>query len=129
MNHELVSQLAKDLGLTLKLIPIDNADGIHAATVPLRSARIESRQGEYIGIVGELKQSVRKAFKLPDYTAAMTLELAGIANAVELKRNNYQPLSRYPSTSQDISLKTAFSVPYKKYFTVLECGNGENGGN
>ncbi|MFZ1801625.1 MAG: phenylalanine--tRNA ligase subunit beta [Candidatus Saccharimonas aalborgensis] len=118
MMRRLVSQLAKDLGLTLKLIPIDNADGIHAATVfaPARSARIESRQGEYIGIVGELKQSVRKAFKLPDYTAAMTLELAGIANAVELKRNNYQPLSRYPSTSQDISLKTAFSVPYEKIF-------------
>ncbi|MFZ1600147.1 MAG: hypothetical protein WAT31_02060, partial [Candidatus Saccharimonas aalborgensis] len=118
MMRRLVSQLAKDLGLTLKLIPIDNADGIHAATVfaPARSARIESRQGEYIGIVGELKQSVRKAFKLPDYTAAMTLELAGIANVVELKRNNYQPLSRYPSTSQDISLKTAFSVPYEKIF-------------
>lgn len=118
MMRRLVSQLAKDLGFTLKLIPIDNTDGIHAATVfaPARSARIESRQGEYIGIVGELKQSVRKAFKLPDYTAAMTLELAGIANVVELKRNNYQPLSRYPSTSQDISLKTAFSVPYEKIF-------------
>jgi phenylalanyl-tRNA synthetase beta subunit len=58
-------------------------------------------------MVGELKQSVRDGFKLPSSTAAMTLDLNSLMNASQTVTKRYKSLSRYPSISQDISLKVS----------------------
>lgn len=113
-----VTQLTKDLGFTLKFKPITEAMD-YPLTAPFdleRSALIESYQGEFIGMVGELKQSVLKNFKLPEYTAAMTLDLQGLANAYKAAGNAYAALSRYPSITQDISLKVPAGTGYEKVF-------------
>ena len=67
-----------------------------------------------LGVVGEFRSSVRKALKLPQYTAGFELDtmaiLPFVANAA------YQPLSRFPSTSQDISLRAPTTVSYEQLY-------------
>lgn len=70
-----------------------------------------------VGVVGELKQTVRSGFKLPEHTAAFELFLSPFVGAsVE---PNYRPLSRYPSVTQDISLRVAATVSYESIATIV----------
>lgn len=113
-----VTQLANDLGFTLKFTPADTTMD-YPLTAPFdltRSAMVTSRKGEFIGMIGELKQSVLKNFKLPEYTAAMTLDLQGLVTAHYAAGVNYTSLSRYPSVTQDISLKVKSNVSYEDVF-------------
>ncbi len=119
--RRLAEQLARDLGFAVKFVSVtDTTSGPVTAPFELsRSAFILSRQDEFIGIVGELKQSVRKSFKLPDCTAAMSLDLSGLKKATDTPHQPYAPLSRFPSTSQDISLKTPVDVSYEALFHAV----------
>jgi phenylalanyl-tRNA synthetase beta chain len=126
MRHLLV-QLAKDLWLELTFTPITEPMD-YPVTTPFdlsRSALVETRQGEFIGMVGELKQQVSHAFKLPAHTAAMSLDLAGIEKAVAQQGYSYAPLSKYPAVAQDISLKVASTVQYSDAYRVVQAAIAE----
>lgn len=69
------------------------------------------------GVVGELKSTVRKGFKLPDQTAGFELFLSPFVGASTSAQ--YKPLSRYPSITQDISLKVAADIPYQDVITAI----------
>ena len=77
-----------------------------------RTARIIADDGTVLGMVGELKAVVKQSFKLPDYTAAFSLDIDEIEKYIAAN-SDYQPLSRYPSTHRDITLQAASDVPYK----------------
>ena len=112
--RRLVEQLAHDLGTKLVFKPIEQERNF-PVTAPFdqsRSALVETTDGTFIGIVGELKQSVVKNFKLPAYVAAASLDTAGLEAVYAKRGSHYQPLSRYPSTSRDISLKLPTNVNY-----------------
>ena len=64
----------------------------------------------FIGIIGEFKSQVRKALKLPEYCAGFELDTHALLPFIGTPA--YQPLSRFPSTSQDISLKAPAAVSY-----------------
>jgi phenylalanyl-tRNA synthetase beta chain len=83
-----------------------------------RSALVEATDGTFIGMIGELKPSVIRAFKLPSYTAAMTLDLDGLQTMFARASSHYTPLSRYPSITQDISLRVDTEVDYQ---ALLAC--------
>lgn len=113
--RSLVEQLAKDLRLRLIYKPVEETFDF-PVTAPFdlsRSALLETTDGIFVGMVGELKQQVMKKFKLPDYVAAITLDLEGLAQATASARQTYRPLSRFPSISQDISLKVGSEVSYR----------------
>ncbi len=119
--RRLVEQLGRDLGFALIFKPIEQPLNF-PATAPFdqtRSALVETTDGTFIGMVGELKQSVIKNFKLPSYVAAATLDTAGLEKLFASKKSNYQPLSRYPSISQDISLKVSNDTPYSKVYDCV----------
>jgi len=112
--RRLVEQLAHDLGTKLVFKPIEQELNF-PVTAPFdqsRSALVETTDGTFIGIVGELKQSVVKNFKLPAYVAAASLDTAGLEAVYAKRGSHYQPPSRYPSTSRDISLKLPTDVNY-----------------
>ena len=112
--RRLVEQLAHDFGTELVFKPIEQERNF-PVTAPFdqsRSALVETTDGTFIGIVGELKQSVIKNFKLPAYVAAASLDTAGLETVYAKQGSHYQPLSRYPSTSRDISLKLPTNVNY-----------------
>jgi len=76
---------------------------------PVRSALVEV-SGSPIGIVGEFKANVRRALKLPRYTAGFELDTELVAQNVA--SNNYQPLSRFPKVTQDITLRVEGKVDF-----------------
>jgi len=71
-------------------------------------------------MVGELKQSVIKNFKLPTYVAAASLDTAGLEVVYAKRDSHYRPLSRYPSTTRDISLKVPSAVRYQQLLQALD---------
>lgn len=120
--RRLVVQLAADLGvgeLVFKPVtePMD-----YPVTAPFdlgRSALVETQNGVFVGIVGELKHTVIKSFKLPIYTAAASLDLVGLVRATAGAAKDYVPLSRYPKVSQDISLKVPTETGYAALYELV----------
>ena len=120
--RRLVEQLAHDLGAELVFKPIEQERNF-PVTAPFeqtRSTLVETADGQFIGIVGELKQSVIKNFKLPAYVAAASLDTAGLETIYVKRGSHYRPLSRYPSTTRDISLKVPSAVKYQQLLQTLD---------
>ena len=120
--RRLVEQLARDLGAELVFKPVEQELNF-PVTAPFdqsRSALVETTDGTFIGLVGELKQAVIKNFKLPTYVAAASLDMAGLEAAYAKRDSHYQPLSRYPSTTRDISLKVPSAVKYQQLLQTLD---------
>ena len=126
----LIEQLFKDLGIGFTVAEmnaentnenlVDNAE-IIAPFEPNRSAWIVGESGEHLGVIGELKQSVRRNFKLPGYTAAFSLDLKKLqALLSDDRQHNYQPLSRFPSISQDISLRSKSDTTYHDLLQMVQ---------
>ena len=73
------------------------------------------KDGELKAVVGEFKQDVRTAFKLPMGAAGFEVYL----DALVMPRKTYRPLSKFPGTSKDISIKVPADLEYAKlYLTV-----------
>ena len=113
-----VSELYHDAGLGAKLRFEPLADctflshelfAALAAPFDVTRAAVVYSGDALAGVVGELTADVRAGFKLPDYTAAFELFLSPFTQPVAA---HYQPLSKFPSTTQDISLKVASDVSY-----------------
>ncbi|MGH7241507.1 MAG: phenylalanine--tRNA ligase subunit beta, partial [Candidatus Saccharimonadales bacterium] len=70
-----------------------------------------------LGVVGEFKPSVTRAMKLPAQCAGFELFLT----AFKAERGTaYQPLSRFPSVTQDITLKVAAGTKLEDVANALQ---------
>jgi phenylalanyl-tRNA synthetase beta chain len=67
------------------------------------------------GVVGEFSEHVKKAFKLPNAAAGFEVHL-DVARAPHTK---YEPLSRFPGTTRDISIKVRENVAYGEVADTL----------
>ncbi len=120
---KMLDYLAHSLQLEFVYTPIDTDPG-YDESAPFdhrRSAMVTDKaSGEYIGIIGEYKAAVKKAFKLSDQVAGFELDPRALHSASGAAGNSYQPLSRYPSTERDI----CFQVPQKvNYAQVNQAAN------
>lgn len=119
MRHT-IETLIRKLGVAVVFEPIPE-DIPFAGMAPYdhkRSAFIKTSDGTSIGVVGELKPAVRRGFKLPDYSAAATVDIASL---LSLKRDNsYKPLPRFPKVSQDISLKISTGTNFFDLFKLVD---------
>lgn len=77
-----------------------------------RASYVRTADGTLLGELGEFKASVRKALKLPAFSAGFELDLGRIAEMQQPR--TYQPLSRFPKVEQDVSLKVAEKVNYQE---------------
>ena len=120
--RKLVDRLLADINVDADFVKIVESDAdVPAPFDGQRSAWIVIKNGEKLGIVGELSQTARRNFKLPDYTAAFSLDVEKFqANLAENREHNYRPLSRYPSTTRDISLKMKTTVDYASVYACAE---------
>ncbi len=82
---------------------------------PSRSA-VVMYDDRFVGVVGEYRSAVAAAFKLPKYAAGFELFLSHLEKVTAYA---YRPLSRFPSTSQDISLKTPADVSYAMLLSTI----------
>jgi len=122
--RKLVDRLLADLNVEADFVKIAESDADMPAPFDgQRSAWIVAKNDDKLGIVGELSQAVRRNFKLPDYTAAFSLDIEKLQVCLtESREHNYRPLSRFPSISQDISLRSSVEISHDELLrTVRQC--------
>ena len=125
--RKLVDRLLADINVEADFVKIVESDAdIPAPFDGQRSAWIVAKNGDKLGIVGELSQTVRRNFKLPDYTAAFSLDIEKLQVCLtENREHNYRPLSRFPSISQDISLRSSVEISHDELLrAVRQCLDG-----
>ena len=121
-----IDEALTKIGITYKLMPVEE-DTVLQQLRPFeqsRSAYIynSTELGGMIGFIGELKPSVIKGFKLPEYTAAAILALDGpsFEAANRSVGGTYKPLSRYQSSKQDLTLKVSESMLFAQLKGLIE---------
>ena len=67
---------------------------------------------ENIGVIGQYKPSVAKKLKLPQAAAGFEFDLEKLFTAYDGAASRYRPLSKYPSTWQDICIQTDPAISY-----------------
>ena len=118
--RRMVQQIGLDFGFSVNFLTFSSDDNqAFAMFEPDRSALIASASGDILGVVGEFRQSVIKSFKLPERSAGATFDLDSLERVVNQPRQIYSPLSNYPSTSQDISLRVDVTVSYGSVFDTV----------
>jgi phenylalanyl-tRNA synthetase beta chain len=113
----LLEYLGGALGLTLEYKQFtSDASFVFAKPFELRrSARvIDVASNQSIGIVGEYKKVVSRNFKLPEYAAGFELLTEGVALALQHKKGNYSPISRFPSSERDICFQVVSDIMYQQ---------------
>ncbi len=81
---------------------------------PQRSAVLMNGE-KFVGVVGEFRLNVRNAFKLPESSAGFELFRSYLLG---LQPKPYTPLSRFPSVTQDISLRVVTTVTQAQLFAI-----------
>jgi phenylalanyl-tRNA synthetase beta subunit len=88
--------------------------------MPSRSARIiDTVSGQALGVIGEYAPSVRKAFKLPEYSAGFELFTEGLLLADRTKRSTYRPLSKFPVVERDVCFETDTTTSYADILAAI----------
>ena len=72
----------------------------------------------FIGLLGEFRPAVTRAFKLPRYSAGFELDTAALQNI--LGQTRYTPLPRFPAVLQDITLKIPTKLTYQELYDYLQ---------
>jgi phenylalanyl-tRNA synthetase beta chain len=105
--------LMNRLGVEIELRPFD-AEEDYAVAKPYdhtRSAKIFVRGTDKpLGMLGEYKTSVRRALKLPAHSAGFGIGLEQLLDVVVPAKTTYLPLQRFPSVTQDLTLRVASST-------------------
>lgn len=125
--RQTVSRLVREVrGRSAMYVPLETYDMsghpvFEQAVLPFDAARaaVVMIGGEPCGVVGELKQSVRTKFKMPAYSAAFELYVSAMLPRDDDAQSRYEPLSRYPSISQDVTIKTTADVTYETIMMTI----------
>ncbi len=126
-KHMLEYALAA-VGVEVSYRAIDGESALIAPFEPKRSAVVVDRNtNAVLGVIGEYKKSVQKAFKTPEYTAGFEIDPRELLRSAQAVGIQYRPLSRYPGTERDICFQVAQAVPYDAIVTTAEQALAETG--
>lgn len=78
----------------------------------------------FLGIIGEFRSAVKKALKLPAYCAGFELDTAALLEVVG--QPGYQPLLKFPTVRQDLTLKVASDQPFAAVEQLVDTELGAN---
>ena len=123
VTKKIINNLGKDLGVKFEFEKIVNQiDKQILAPFDIdRSSLIRIDNGDIVGLVGELKQSVIKNFKLPQYISAASIDIDILQKNISKNiGDSYHPLSKFPSTRRDISIEIDSAVSYKDVLNVVK---------
>lgn len=118
-----IDYIATALNLDLVYEPLEEKSD-YPVTQPFeyrRSARIWDRATrERVGVIGEFKKSVQKAFKLSEHTAGFELSPRALLKLAQSAERAYRPLSKFPSTERDITIQTSGETTYQQVRDVVD---------
>ena len=101
------------LGVEVVYKALTSESSLTAPFEPKRSALILDREtNNVLGVVGEYKKSVQKAFKTPEYIAGFEIDPRELLKSVEAVGVLYRPLSRYPGSERDICFQVKSELTY-----------------
>lgn len=125
---KLLDYLSQSLGIEIRVEPMGNKQSGATPTLaawlrpfaPKRSALVYTAGPKpvMLGVIGEYRPNVVKALKLPARSAGFELDSTILQLVSEDVQ--YQPLSRFPSTHQDISFKVSAETSYAAAETVVK---------
>lgn len=116
--------LTERLGIKLRYEPLIgskfSSEGQSAASAfwPEQSAVIY-HQEEPVGIIGLPNSSLKQDLKLPGQTAQVELDLTSLFELAQTKVD-YEPLNRFPSTDQDITLRAPAQLSHQELTNFIE---------
>lgn len=118
-----LEQVMARIGIPFELVPIKHqptTDTGKQALAPFETSRAAyvKTDDKLLGVIGEFKQRVMKGLKLPAFSAGFELDILMMEQYQ--KPLQYQKLSKFPSTDQDISLKVASDVSYHQLTKVVD---------
>ncbi|MEP7204723.1 MAG: phenylalanine--tRNA ligase subunit beta [Candidatus Saccharibacteria bacterium] len=118
---KILDYMASSLGLNFTYVALagDQASPLYAPFEYRRSAVVMDDSGKPIGIVGEYKKTISKAFKLSADTAGFEIKSVELFEAMQNLGSSYTPLSRYPSSERDICFQVANDVSYGQVMTAV----------
>ncbi|HET7629767.1 MAG TPA: hypothetical protein VFK03_00165, partial [Candidatus Saccharimonadales bacterium] len=73
---------------------------------------------KFLGLIGEFKPAVRRALKLPNYTAGFELDTGALLGV--LGDINYQPLPKFPGTWRDLTLQVGQETNYADIARLID---------
>lgn len=126
---QVLEYMVRSLGVTLSYAPLEGE--LDVATIPFEPKRaaliLNQANGVVLGVVGEYKKSVQKAFKLSAGTAGFEVDIRALSAAASETGISYQPLSRYPATERDVCFQVSQSVAYASVLAPVEAVLAESG--
>lgn len=118
-----VDYIATEFGLTFLYEPLESEanDSLASTFEPKRSARIvDAKTAERIGVIGEFKKSVQKAFKLSGNEAGFEISPVALLQLFSTATPGYQPLSKYPGSDRDVTFQVAHDVTYQQVYDAAK---------
>jgi phenylalanyl-tRNA synthetase beta chain len=122
--RKILDYLALELGIEFIYEPLEaeTAAGFFV-TKPFehtRTAKVaEKNSGQPVGFIGEYKAEVIQELKLPHLTAGFEIDIELLQNVAKSYKS-YKPLNRFPSTDQDITLRSAADKTYAELAEFME---------
>jgi len=115
-----LEHLATRLGIALEYTPVagDVNYPVMQPYDPARSAFVHVKDGDTLGVIGEYKQSVRKAMKLPVHTAGFEIGLDVLLSAGTGKPK-YTALPRFPKVTQDMTVRVSSEITFASIEAAL----------
>lgn len=115
--------IASELGLEFVYEPLEDTNEypVTAPFEPKRSARVwDAKTHERIGVIGEFKKSVQKAFKLSGNEAGFEISPVSLLKLTSTLEPDYEPLSKYPSTDRDVSFQVTSDTTYQQVYDATK---------
>jgi phenylalanyl-tRNA synthetase beta chain len=72
---------------------------------------MEVKSGELLGIIGEVKPSIREVLKLPEHTVGFELDMAKLFKFWH-SAFDYRPLPKYPKVEQDVTVQVDVDLTF-----------------
>ncbi len=122
-----VFEVLKRLGVDVEFDVLGESDYDSQALAvfnPNRTATVKIN-GAVLGVVGELKSSVRSNFKLPDFCAGWSIDVDVLLEFSSEKTTSYRPLSRYPATNRDICFRIDRTAKYGEFEKIIKRSVGD----
>lgn len=111
------------VGVQLVFKPVPEAMQHFDITKPYDMARcafVYTLDDTFLGIIGEFRGSVRRALKLPVYTAGFELDVLALDGyGFTRPASSYVPLSRFPKVTQDITLKVDSQLAHQDLYDFM----------
>lgn len=119
-KYYLVS-LLDQLGIAYRLVMCVHSEELSGVPYyeQARSVRVVTLDGDTLGFMGELKESVRQAYKLPDIIAGFEIDTEALLRHTR-RESSYVALPRFPKITQDICLKVAVETTYNSLYELVE---------